>query len=88
MLGLMTKRQKELDSVYFLKLVLYLVFGSLWVKITKGNELQVPLPVGLIIGLAFAIHEHFQLDRKIEYAILLLSAFIGFWLPFGIFVTV
>ena len=82
------KQNKELDSVYFLKLVLYLILGSLWVKISKGDSLQIPLPVGLVIGLLFARHEHFQLDKKIEYAILLLAAFVGFWLPFGIFVAV
>lgn len=44
------------------------------------------LPVGFIAGIMFARHEHFQIDRKIEYAVLLvamvLSAYIpvvGFW---------
>lgn len=77
----------ESDSGYFLKLVMYLIIGSLWVKINYGDASQIPIPAGLIIGLIFARHEIFQLDRKIEYALLLLAAFVGFWLPIGIFVS-
>ena len=77
---------KELDSVYFLKLVLYLIIGSLWVKITHGNT-QVPLPVGFLLGLLFASHEHFRIDRKIEIAVLLIAMLVGFWAPFGLFIT-
>ena len=78
----------EQDSVYFLKLVLYLMLGSAWLKITKGVESQFPIPIGLLIGLLFVQHEHFRIDRKIEYAVLLVAAFVGFWLPIGIFVNV
>ncbi len=78
-----TRRPKEVDSVYFLKLVLYLVVGSLWLRIDAGNTV-VPLPVGLLIGALFASHEHFQIDRKIEYALLLVATFVGFWLPIGL----
>jgi hypothetical protein len=77
------KVTNEVDSVYFLKLVLYLILGSQWLRITRGSS-QIPIPYGLIIGLAFAWHEHFQIDRKIEYAILLVAMFIGFWLPLGL----
>lgn len=73
----------EADSVYILKLVLYLIIGSQWLRITKGT-MTIPLPIGLIIGVLFARMDRFQIDRKIEYAILLLSMFIGFWLPLGI----
>ncbi len=81
------KQNKELDSVYFLKLVLYLVIGSMWLKITKGENLQIPLPLGGLVGLLFASHEHFQIDRKIEYAVLLVAILVGFWLPFGVFLN-
>ncbi len=83
-----TKRhaRPELDSVFLLKLVLYLMLGSLWVKVTHGNNLQLPLPVGFIVGLLFAAHEHFQIDRKIEYAVLLVALLVGFWAPFGLFI--
>ncbi len=77
----------EQDSVYFLKLVLCLILGSMWLKINKGVEFQFPIPVGLLIGLALVQHEHFRIDRKIEYALLLVAAFIGFWLPIGLFMN-
>lgn len=73
----------QADSVYVLKLVLYLIIGSQWIRITRG-DMQIPLPVGLVVGILFARLERFQIDRKIEYAILLLSMFIGFWLPLGL----
>lgn len=73
----------ESDSVYFLKLVLYLIIGAFWVRIST-ESLVIPLPVGLVLGLAFARTERFQIDRKIEYAILLVSMFVAFWLPVGL----
>lgn len=81
------KQPDELDSVYFLKLVLYMITGSLWLKVTQGNNAQIPVPIGLGIGLLFAGHEHFQIDRKIEIAVLLVAMLIGFWAPFGIYIS-
>ena len=81
-----TKETPETDSVFFLKLVLYVIIGSLWLKVTKGETTQIPLPVGLVIGLLFASHEHFQIDRKIELAVLLIAMLVGFWAPFGIYI--
>ena len=80
------KRSDELDSVYFLKLVIYLIAGTLWVKVTYGDTMQIPIPLGPALGILFASHDHFQIDRKIEYAILLMAALVGFWAPVGIFV--
>ncbi len=77
------KSSKEIDSTYFLKLVMYLIIGSFWVRIDH-NGTTLPLPVGLVVGLVFAAHEHFQLDRKIEYAVLLMAMFVGLWLPLGL----
>lgn len=82
------KRAKpELDSVYLLKLVLFLILGSQWLYIanTDGSApVHIPIPVGAAVGVLFAMHEHFQIDRKIEYAVLLIAMFVGFWLPVGI----
>ncbi len=83
-----TKTQKQVaDSAYFLKLVMYVIIGSFWVRIDNGDMI-IPLPVGLVIGLIFAMHEHFQVDRKIEYAILLMAMFVGLWLPIGLTVAI
>lgn len=77
----------ESDSAYMLKLVMYLIIGSLWLKINTGNNSELPIPIGFVVGLFFAMHDHFQIDRKIEYALLLVAMFIGFWLPIGIFIS-
>lgn len=77
---------KELDTIYFLKLVVYLVLGSLWVKITDGRDTQLPIPAGFLIGLVFASHDHVQLDKKIGFAVLLVAMLVGFWAPFGIYI--
>ncbi len=81
-----TSRQKpELDSVYILKLALFLIIGSQWLYIADGSTpKQLPIPIGALIGLIFATHEHFRIDRKMEYAILIIAMFVGFWLPMGI----
>lgn len=68
------KRNKpELDSVYFLKVLLYFVLGLIWVKY---NGIVI-FPLGLAIGLIFVHTDHFAIDRKVEYAILLISALFG-----------
>lgn len=82
-----SKKSNESDSTYFLKLVLFFILGTFWVRLVDvklGPFENLSLPVGLIVGLVFASHEHFQVDRKIEYAVLLAATFISFYLPVGI----
>ena len=78
----------EPDSAYFLKLVLYIVLGSLWLKFSHpvqlGDFALHGFPFGLILGLLFASHDHFQVDRKIEYAVLIMVTIVSFFLPAGI----
>lgn len=71
------------DSVFIFKLVLFLILGSQWLYLVNGGS-QLPLPLGAIIGIGFILKEPNKADRKIEYALLLVSMFIGFWLPIGI----
>lgn len=80
------KQKVERDSAYLLKMVLYLIFGAMWLKFTKGEGMQIPVPVGFILGLIFTTHEHFKIDRKIEYAVLLVAMLVGFWLPIGLYI--
>ena len=90
---LMAKRKtknltNESDGSYILKLVLYLIVGSQWVWILNNDgNVTVPIPVGLIIGLFFISHEKFQIDRKIEYAVLLVAVLLGFWAQVGVFIN-
>jgi hypothetical protein len=78
---------QELDGVYLLKLVLYVILGSLWVKLSHGGSLNIPIPVGFIAGLLFASHEHFRIDRKIEYAVLLVAMMVGYFAPYGLYIN-
>lgn len=79
----------EVDGVYVLKLVLYVLLGSLWLKLGSNDPTSTtfPLPLGLAIGLIFASHEHFRIDRKIEYAVLIVAALIGLIAPYGLFMA-
>lgn len=79
------KQKTEWDSVFILKLILFLILGSQWLYIVDATqEKQISLPFGAIIGLFFAVHDHFKIDRKIEFAVLLVAMFVGFWLPMGL----
>lgn len=86
-----TKKKKnesqELDGVFLLKLALYVILGSMWVKMSHGSSVNVALPVGLAVGLLFASHEHFRIDRKIEYAVLLVAMLVGYFVPYGLYVN-
>lgn len=85
-----TKRRSqntELDSVYVLKLVMYMIIGTLWLRVGRADGSSIPIPVGFVLGLLFAIHDHFKIDRKIEYAVLLVAMLIGFWSQIGLFIT-
>ncbi len=81
------KSKPEQDSAYFLKLVMYLILGSLWLKISRGDAIQIPLPLGFVVGLTLTKHERFRIDRKIEYAVLLISMLVGFWAPIGLYIN-
>lgn len=82
-----TSTPASFDGVYLFKMVLYLLLGSMWLKITKSGDLSVPIPIGLIIGLLFTTHEHFQIDRKIEYAVMLVAMLFGYFAPYGLYVN-
>lgn len=75
------------DGPYLLKLVLYTVVGTqwLWFQTSSGS---VPVPLGLLVGLLFAMHEHFQLDRKVEYAVLLAAMLAGFVAKVGLYINI
>ena len=66
----------ESDGTYFLKLVVFTLLGTLWLKFgTPMTWLGMPIngiPLGLLIGLLLVVKfEKYQSDRKIWYAILL-----------------
>ena len=79
---------QELDSVFALKIVMYLVLGSQWLRFETASGAQFPVPLGLLLGIAFAVHDHFQIDRKIEFAVMLVAAFVGFWVQAGLYISI
>ena len=85
----MAKRDKEKtepDGVYFLKILLFFIVGSIWLHFSDIEILPgiSNLPIGLILGLVFAAHEHFQIDRKVEYAVLLGATILSYVAPIGV----
>jgi hypothetical protein len=81
------KANADVDMVYFLKLTVYLILGSIWVKVTDGQTTQFPIPAVFLMGLLLVSHDRVQIDRKIGFAVLLIAMLIGFWAPFGIYVV-
>lgn len=76
-----------LDTIFLLKLLLYVLLGSLWLKVSHGDNISIALPVGFVAGLIFATHEHFRIDRKIEYAVLFAALMIGYIAPYGLYIN-
>lgn len=79
----------ESDSTYFLKLVVFVLLGTFWLKfgqsvIWAGLPIN-GIPVGLLVGLLLVSRfEKYQSDRKIWYAILLVVGIISYFVPAGI----
>lgn len=79
----------ESDSTYFLKLVIYAILGTLWLKFAHPMAIGgMPLngvPIGLLIGV-IVVHQYetYQADRKIWYAILLVITIVSYFVPAGI----
>jgi hypothetical protein len=79
----------ESDGTYFLKLVVFVLLGTLWLKFAQPvtwSGLPVGgVPVGLLAGLILVSKfEKYQSDRKIWYAILLVVTIICYFVPAGI----
>lgn len=79
----------ETDSTYFLKLVVFVLLGTLWLKFAQPvSWLGIPLnglPLGMLFGLGLVNKfEKYQSDRKIWYAILLVVTIICYFVPAGI----
>lgn len=81
------KKPASYDGIFAFKLALYVVLGTMWIKVTDGHVVTFPLPIGLILGMIFTSHEHFAIDRKIEYSVLMVAALIGFFAPFGLYIS-
>ena len=77
----------ESDGAFFFKLVLFLILSSIWLRFVFEDGTELPLPLGAVIAVFYALHDHFQIDRKIELALILVAMFISFWLPIGLYIN-
>jgi positive regulator of sigma E activity len=84
-----SERIFETDGTYFLKLVVFALLGTLWLKFQQpilffGFPIH-GIPVGMLLGLIFVRQfEKMQSDRKIWYAILLVVTIVCYFVPAGI----
>lgn len=69
-----------------MKILLYMMLGLQWLWfVNTTGQVGIALPAGLITGLMFTRHERFQIDRKIEYAVLLVASLVGLLLEAGVY---
>ena len=74
---------RESDNAYFLKILIYFILGTIWIKFNG----YVVFPAGLLLGLVVAQKDHFSIDRKVEYAILIVAAVVGL-IGWGLYLAV
>ncbi len=74
------------DSSFFLKLVILVILGSMWIKVSSTDSWQLPIPLGLVGGIYLVSKDKVKQDRKLGYAVLLIAMLVGFWAPIGLFV--
>jgi predicted membrane chloride channel (bestrophin family) len=79
----------ESDGHYFLKLVIYVLISTFWIKFSQpiswmGFTLHA-IPVGMILGFILVRQfEKYQSDRKIWYLVLIIVGIISSLMPAGI----
>lgn len=85
------ERVFESDGTYLLKLVTFVLLGTLWLSFKDPiSWMGLPLagiPVGMLIGLLLVSRfEKHQEDRKIWYAILVIVTIISYFARAGTFI--
>jgi ABC-type phosphate transport system permease subunit len=81
------KRPSDVDGLFLLKLLLYVLIGSMWLKFVSGGSVTFGLPIGFIAGLFFVRYERFRIDRKMEYVALLVAMLVGYFAPYGFYLS-
>lgn len=85
------ERLFETDSTYLLKLIIIVILGAVWLRLsTPITWLGVPFgafPVGVAAGLLLIkLAEAHQSDRKIWYAVLILVGIVSYFADSGIII--
>ncbi len=65
----------ESDLAFLIKAALYLLLGTVW--IAWGGHRW--LPVGVVVGFGLSKIEVLRLNRKVEYALLVVGALLGLY---------
>lgn len=83
------QRFVEADGIYFLKLVIVILLGTLWLKFQDPmwiNDVPVgAFPFGMIVGLIIIrLLEKDPINRKIGFAVLIVVAIVCYNAPAGI----
>lgn len=77
-------KNQRIYSIFFLKFVLYMMLGIVWLRLgMQIGPLRV-LPIGLAIGLVFTMFERFRIGRRIEIIILIAATVISYFTPVGV----
>ena len=85
------ERVYEKDSAFFLKLAVFVVLSTLWLRLSNPIELGAMsiqgIPLGLIIALLLVLKvEKYQFNRKIWYVTLIMMAILTSFTPVGIMI--
>ena len=67
------KAYHESDFAFLVKAALYLILGLTWISV-NGHRV---IPIGVILGFLFSKVDVLKIDRKIEYALLVVGALLG-----------
>ena len=83
------ERVYERDSIFFLKLVVFILLSALWLRLKEpipvGPLVVQAIPLGLIIALLLVMKvEKYQFNRKIWYSALIIMAIVTSFTPVGI----
>lgn len=76
------------DTIYVIKLIVVMILGFIWLKISNNFSWQVPLPIGAVLGIVYIRKQRLKTDRKMLYGVLLLAMLVGFWAPLGLFLNI
>lgn len=76
-------KNTESDDWYFLKILCYFVLSTIWLKYNG----YVVFPLGAVVSAVIINKDHFSVDRKIEYAVILIAAVIGL-AGWGVFIPI
>lgn len=80
--------KEESDTSYVLKLVVYLIVASFWLRLAQPLDLGAftfsGFPIGLCIGLLLVSRDPLPVDRKIGYALVIIITIVSAFLRVGI----